>query len=92
MTREDIQAFHKGKTITVQSDKHFFSFSRNRMGNITAFCTVELMPEMTTDIVRSGIVEIISCAGGNLILSPKFGYSILKMQDVIFAMFEKFDL
>ena len=92
MIRKDIQVFHRGKAIIVQSNKHFFSFSRNRTGIIEAFCTADLTPDMIMDIVHSGIVNIISCENGNIILSPKFGYDILKMQDVIVAIFEKFDL
>lgn len=92
MTRENIQVFHRDKTIIIQSDKHFFSFSRNQKGIIKAFCTTYLAPEMIMDIIRSGIVGIENRTNDCLVLIPKFGYDILKMQEVIIAIFEKFDL
>ena len=92
MIRSDIKIIQQSKTIIIQSDKHFFSFSRHKMPTIEAFCTADLTPEMIADIILSGIVSIMSYNEGSLILSPKFGYDMMKMQDVIVAIFEKFDL
>ena len=92
MIRTDIQVIPQQETIIIQSDKHFFSFARNGTGAIEAFCTMELTPEMTEDITRSGIVSIQSCVNGSLILSPEFGYDTSKMQKVIIGLFEKFNL
>ena len=92
MTRKDIEVIHRDRDVIIQSDNNFFSFAKNSSGTIEAFCTTDLTPEMNTDIILSGIVDIKSCVNGSLILSPKFGYNILKMQEVIIAIFEKFDL
>ena len=92
MIRTDIQVFHRDREIIVQSDKNFFGFAKKSKGTIEAFCTANLSPDMIKDIILSGIVSIMSCVNGNLILSPKFGYDILKMEEVIVTMFEKFDL
>jgi hypothetical protein len=92
MVREDIKIIHKERMIVVQSNKHFFSFSRNQTGTIEAFCSIELTPEIIKDIILSGIVSIQRCEKGNLVMSSKFGYNFFKMQEVIIAVFEKFNL
>ena len=92
MIRSDIEVIHKKETIIVQSKTNFFSFSRNHTGTIKAYCTVDLTSEMITDIILSGIVSIMNKKNSTLLLSPKFGYDILKMQEVIIAIFEKFNL
>jgi len=92
MIRKDINIIQRGKSVIVRSDKNFFSFSRNETGQIEAFCTTVLSSEMIKDIIFSGIASILYCEDGNMLMSPKFGYDMLKMQDVIIGIFEKFDL
>jgi hypothetical protein len=47
---------------------------------------------MLKDIISSGIVNITSYEKGNIIMASKFGYDILKMENVIVSLFEKYDL
>ena len=92
MIREDIQAFHQDHVIIVQSNKNFFSFSKKSKGPIEAFCTSDLTSDMLAYFILSGIVSILSHVNGNLVFSPKFGYDMLKMEDLVVGMFEKYDL
>lgn len=92
MIRKDIEIIQRDECVIIQSNKHFFSFSRNHTGYVTVFCTEELTSDMIRDLILSGIVSIMSCEKGNLTLSPKFGYDMLKMQDVIIGIFEKYNL
>ena len=93
MIKEDIQVIQRGKSIIVRSGKNFFSFSRDNAMQIEAFCTAGLSSAMVMDIIHSGIIsQVVFCEDGNMLLSPKFGYDMLKMQDVIVGIFEKFDL
>lgn len=93
MIRKDIQVFYRlNKTAIIQSNRNFFSFSKDETGNIKAFCSAELTADMLKDIISSGIVNITSYEKGNIIMASKFGYDILKMENVIVSLFEKYDL
>jgi hypothetical protein len=93
MVRSDIQIFHKlNKIVEIKSCKNIFTFSKDESGMIKAFCSTELTRDMLADIITSRIASVMSYKDGILILSPKFGYNILKFQDVIVSIFEKFNL
>jgi hypothetical protein len=78
--------------VIVQSNYNFFSFSKNRKGNVDAFCTTDLTEYMLLEIKLSGIVGRMSCVGGRLVYSPKIGYDVFKMGEVVIGVFEKFGL
>jgi len=103
MTRKDINIARLQCATIINSPAHFFSYDHKAsIENIPFHCilTFWIIPELTKELLSSGIIKVTNINGfekgglsvASLVLSPQFGFTNQKFEDIVCQFFEKHKL